>query len=657
MSQRPLQPGKHFTVVWPAFALGAGLWAAVCAPPVRAQATDAGAAPALSATVRPGAAQKAEEAYLAGARLLEQKNLAAAQEAFAKAAGLNPTQSNYEMALTLTRTHRVNELVQSAAKARMLGDARQADTLLAEAKTIDPQNEEVLEHTIGGEAGLQSSAAPKATFTPVHDPIYAPPIEVEPTSGAKDIDARGDAKTVITQTARVYGLKVTYDASVDEGPPVQLRFNMASSPYNRTMPLLLKMAHMFAVPLDKKTILVAKDTQENRGRLVRQLEETIFVPGSTADQLNELTNIVKNVFDVKQVVIAASSGTLLVRAPETTLSALNETLDDLIDGASEVVIEVKLISVDKTATVNTGIQTPTSINAFNAYSEASSLVSANSSLVSTLISSGAYTPTGNVFRDTIAEAILLLLSGAVTDAKLAGLFAVFGNGTAAFTGLSLGGGGTINFGLTQSDTRALDDVTIRVGDRQTTTLKIGEKYPITTATYSSGVSSATTSALAGVSINGVSAASLVNQYLGSAANTTIPQVQYEDLGLTLKATPIVMKSGMVDMKIELKVEALEGGSLNNIPILTSEEFASDLTTADGTTAVMLSDLSSTESASISGLPGISELPGFQQSAADDLREHDRSELVLLITPHVIRHRKDLVASRRIPFETSVPQEF
>jgi type II secretory pathway component GspD/PulD (secretin) len=519
----------------------------------------------------------------------------------------------------------------------------------------------VLEHTIGGADGLQSaatrSATPKATFTPAGDPLYAPPIEVQPAPGPKDVDLRGDAKTVIKETAQAYGLKAVFDSSADEGPAVQLRFNMPASPYNRTMPLLLKMAHMFAVPLDKKTLLVARDTQENRARLVRQLEETIYVPGSTTEELNELTNIVKNVFDVKQVAIAADSGTMVVRAPATTLSALNETLDDLIDGASEVVIDVKLISVDKTSTVNTGISTPTSINALNLYSEASSIVSANSSLVSELISSGAYTPTGKVFTDTIFEAILLIASGAVTDAKVAGLFAIFGNGIASATGLSLGSGAMLNFGLTQSDTQALDDVTVRVGDRQTTTLKIGEKYPITTATYSSGVSSATSSALAGVSINGVSASKLLNQYLGSSSATTIPQVQYEDLGLTLKATPTVLKSGMVDMKIELKVEALEGGSLNNIPILTSEAFTSDLTTPDGTTAIMLSDLSSTESASISGLPGLGDLPGFQQSAADDLRDADRSELVLLITPHVVRHRKDLIASRRIPFETSVPQEF
>ena len=614
MSPVTPQSKKRFAGAW--LALGATL----CVPAAaKAQGSDGSATPALRATIRPADAEKAEEAYLAGARLIAEKDLAGAQAAFAKAAKLNPTRPNYEMALTLTRSHRVNELVQNAAKARMLGDARQADVLLAEAKSIDPQNEEVLEHTIGGWDGLQSShqsAAPRATFTPMHDPLYAPPIEVQPAPGPKDVDLRGDAKTVITQTAQAYGLKVAFDASADEGPVAQLRFNMAASPYDRTMPLLLKMAHMFAVPVDKKTLLVAKDTQENRARLVRQLEETIYVPGSTTEQLNELTNIVKNVFDVKQVAIGASSGTMLVRAPETTLSALNETLDDLIDGAAEVMLELRLISVDKTSTVNTGISTPTSVNAFNAYSEAKSIVSANSTLVSTLISSGAYTPTGNVFTDTVTEALLLVLSGAVTDAKLTGLFAVFGNGIASATGLSLGSGATLNFGLTQGDTQALDDVTVRVGDRQTTTLKIGEKYPIVTATYSSGVSSATSSALAGVSINGVSASSLLNQYLGSSAATTIPQVQYEDLGLTLKATPTVLKSGMVDMKIELKVEALQGGSLNNIPILTSEVFSSDLTTPDGTTAVMLSDLSSTESAAISGLPGLGDLPGFQESAAD-----------------------------------------
>ncbi len=638
---------QRFTALPRAMLLGAGLL-----PYALGQST---AATPQSQARHQAEIDRAEQAYLTGARLLDAHDLARAQVAFARAAKLNPARADYGMALTLTREHRVSELVQSAAKARMLGRPSQADALLAEARAIDPTDELVLEHPSAAE---KAQDPPRATFTPAHQSVLLPPIQIAPQPGNKSINLRGDARTVIARTATAFGLKAVFDESVNGESTPQLRFDMEDTPYNRTMPLLLKMAHMFAVPIDSDTLLIARDTQENRARLERQVEETVYVPGSTSEQLNELTNIIKSVFDVKQVAVGASSGTILVRAPKTTISALNETLADLIDGASEVMLETRLVSIARTNSVNTGLQTPTSVNVFNAYSEASSLVSANQSLVSTLISSGGYVPTGNNFTDTIAEALLLLLSGAVTDAKLTGLFAVFGNGTSGLTGLSLGSGATFNFALGSSDTRALDDVTVRVGDRQTTTLKVGEKYPITTATYSSGVSRATASALSGVTVNGVSASTLLSQYLGSSAsNTTIPQVQYEDLGITLKTTPTVLRSGMINLQIDLKIEALTGGSLDNIPILNSENFVSDITVPDGASAVMISDLSKTESASISGLPGLGELPGFQESAADDLRESNASELVLLITPHIVSRRKDLTASRRIPFSTSVPPEF
>ncbi|MGH9596075.1 MAG: type II secretory protein PulD, partial [Edaphobacter sp.] len=123
-----------------------------------------------------------------------------------------------------------------------------------------------------------------------------------------------------------------------------------------------------------------------------------------------------------------------------------------------------------------------------------------------------------------------------------------------------------------------NDIQVRVGDRQTATFRVGERYPITTATYSSGISSSASSALAGISINGVSAASLLNAAVGSSL--TIPQIQYEDLGLTLKATPVVQRSGAIKMHIELKIEALTGGAVDNIPILNSQQFASDVTVND-----------------------------------------------------------------------------
>jgi len=434
-----------------------------------------------------------------------------------------------------------------------------------------------------------------------------------------------------------------------------LRFDLEQTPYKESMPILLRMTHLFSVPLDKKTLLVAKDTEENRQKLERQVEETIYVPAVTTEQMNELKNIIQNVFDVKQVVTSPSSGTIAVRAPAPTLKALNYTLADMLDGGAEVMLEIKLVTVDKSVTRNIGASPPTSIQAFSAAAEVQSFVAANQSLVTTAISSGALTLSGSAASQLIQEAAFLLLSGLATDANLTNVMRFFGNGLTLF-GASISGGATFNLALNSSESRALDDLTVRIGDGQTTTLRVGEKYPVTTATYTSGISSSTASALSGATINGVSASTLLNQLTGGASTATVPQVQYEDLGITLKTTPTVQRSGLIKLHIDLKLEALTGESLDNIPILTSSVFTSDITVPDGQTVVMLSDVSKTEAASISGLPGLGELPGFQETLADAMKETDNSELIMLITPHLVRHRAARMASRVVPFSTSVPGE-
>ena len=599
---------------------------------------------------------KAEQAYLHGARLLSQQDLSGAQTDFERAARLNPTRNEYALAVTLTKDHRVNELVQEAAKAHLMGDTKQAEVLLGQAKAVDPTNEQVLERLASSTHQFTSLSTPLETLTPGGDPRLLGLVALKPTDGLRDLDFRGGAEQVVSQVAQQYGVRAIWDQNGEASPGPEMHFRLEQVTYRQAMSPLLKMAHLFAVPVDAQQILIAKDTQENRLRLERQLEESIYVPGSTSEELNEFTNIIKNVFDVRQISIGLASGTLLLRAPEPTLRAVNAMLEDLIQGASEVILDIRLIAVEKSTTVNTGTQTPTSLGAFSAYGEAQAIVSANSGLVQQLISSGGYVPTGNVRTDTLLEALYLVLSGAVQDAKLTGLVALVGNGL-TLTGIYLGSGATINFGLSSSDTRILDAISLRVGDRQSATLKIGEKYPITTATYSSGLSSATKSALAGVTINGVSASSLLNQSLGANSAATIPQVQFEDLGITLKLIPAVLKSGMVNMKVDLKIEALTGASSDGIPILTSRIFTSDLTVEDGMSAVMLSEVSQTEAASIQGIPGLGDLPGLRETAADRLKTTDKAELVLLVTPHVVRHRPNLTASQRFPFQSTVPADF
>ena len=582
----------------------------------------------------------AEDAYLSGARLLDHNDLTGAELKFRRAVALNSSNRDYALALSLTHERHVTELIQQAGKARLLGQHEKAETLLAEARLLDPDNGIVGPRVDNGE--LPKAFHPEIEPWIREDPAITGPVTLQPNPGQKSFHLHSDEQDVIRQVLSSYGIRPTFDESVQKD---DLRFNLDESSYQQAVPVLLNITHLFAVPMDAKSVFIAKDTPENRQRLERQLQETIYIPGMTNEEMDSFGTLIKNIFDIKEVTVGKSSGTLVIRAPQETLTYINLTLADLIDGGSEVLIDLQLYSVDTTKQRNIGAQLPQQAGIYNVNSAAQNIVSSNQDLVNQAIAQG-LVPAGS---SNITIALALIASGLVQSTLLSNTVGFFGGGLTA-TGVTVNQFAAFNLSLSSSDTRALNDIQIRVGDRQTATFRIGERYPITTATYSSGVSSS--SVPPNTTINGVSVASLLNSAVGSTA--TIPQIQYEDLGLTLKATPTVQKSGAVKMHLDLKIEALNGASFNNIPLLISEQFASDVTVDDGETALMVSSLTKSESASLSGYPVLSELPGFQTATATRLTENDSSDLILLVTPHITRRRSNITVGPRIAINLPEP---
>ncbi len=605
----------------------------------------------------------ARDAYVLGAKLLNRGEVVGAEQQFTKALALDPTNPDYSRAALLAREHHLTLLVQEAGKERLLGHGREADNLLAQARELDPENSIVTQH---GQAGAAASARmvidasgdrsgqnrPEASAVvgaiagstrPVwmeEPPTLAGPITLAPGASRQSFNLHADTQSVVRQVFTSYGIRPVFDSSI---PGQDVRFALQDTTYDEAAPILLEMASLFAVPLDAHSVLIAKDTPVNRQRFERLLEETVYVPGMTPDEMRVLGELLRNVFEIKQVSVQSTGNTLLVRAPTETLTAVNRTLADLVDSNNEVMIELRLFSVDRTRDRNIGLQLPQQFGVYSVGSAAQQLVSANQTLVNQAIAQGLIPPNAS----TITIALYLIGSGLVPSSLLTNTLGFFGGGL-TLAGVTAIGTTSFNLALNSSDTKALDDVQIRVGDRQTTTFRAGSRYPITTSTYTSG-SAANASSLAGVSINGVSASSLLNQYLGSRSTFTVPQIQYEDLGLTLKATPNVQRSNRVIMHLDLKIEALTGAALDNIPVLASRQFVSDITVADGETALMTSTLTRSETRAVSGVPGLGELPGFSDIAADKNTERDTGELVLLVTPHIIRHRTATGSGPRIAF--------
>ncbi len=616
------------------------LFALTALTPAYAQETATGSSPAPQGIHGARGEQQAADAYLVGARLLDRNDLDGAEKNFLKAIALDSANQDYVTALNIVREHRLTALVQQAGSARILGQNAKADALFAQARTLDPQNAIITQHLAPETASASFSPEIGGETVPwrVQGTALAGPVTLTPSPASRSFHIHADARAAFRQVLSGFSIRPVFDDSVSSQ---QMRFDLENTTYQQAVPILLRMTRTFAVPLDSTSLLLAKDTAENRQRFERQIQETVYVPGSTPEQMAELGNLVRSVFDVKTATIANSSGSIVLRAPAETLNALNLTLTDLIDGSAQVVLDLRLYAIDKTRTRNIGPQVPQQFGVYNVASAAQDLVSSNQALVNQAIAQGVI-PANTT---NIQIALYLLASGLVQSSLLTNTLGFFGNGL-TLTGVTGVGTSSFSLALNSSDSRVLDNLQLRVGDHQTANFRAGTRFPITTGTYTTG-SAVSSASLAGITVNGVSASSLLNQYLGSSNQATIPQIQYEDLGVTLKATPTVQKSGRVAMHLDLKIEALAGGAIDGIPILANRQFVSDITVGDGETALMISSLSKTEALAISGIPGLSELPGFQTATADRITEKDTSELVLLITPHVVRRRSGITMGPRV----------
>lgn len=582
--------------------------------------------------------READDAYLSGARAVEHHNYVAAEKSFAHAVSLNPNNADYTRAVLFAREARVTELIHEAALARYKKDNTRAQSLLAEAHKLDPDNRIAAAHlAAGGEPNSPAIDPLRFPAENIASTLAGAP-HLKATPGKHSFNERGDAASVLRAVYGAWGIQIAMDESAPQTQNV--RFVLDDADFDTATALVHQMTKSFAAPVQADRVIISKDTQENRDRLMPLIEETIYLRGMSNEQMQEFANVARNVFDIKNVTASATGGTILLRGDEPTLRLVNATYADMLDGDSDVLLDINLYEIDKSVTRDIGVTTPTSASVFPVYTTATNILNENQSSISQAVSAGLLTLTGNAATDLPVELYFLYAAGLLTSSEsslISGLLGTLGtyNGL-PLAGVTISSGVTLNALLTDSEAHLLDSMQVRAGNNQPAEFRTGEHYPIVTATYTSG--SASTSA---------AVSSLLAQYGYSSTSTaaSVPQIQYEDLGLTLKATPRIQRSGQVFLKMDLKLEALGSTSLNGIPVLNNRQFTSTTTVPDGQTVLLTSQVSSSEIGALSGLPGLNDVPGFQGTNKDV--ENDKTELLITITPHVVRQANAHVTSRAL----------
>jgi type II secretory pathway component GspD/PulD (secretin) len=312
-----------------------------------------------------------------------------------------------------------------------------------------------------------------------------------------------------------------------------------------------------------------------------------------------------------------------------------------MDGRSQVLLDVKLIQIAHNRTLNIGVTLPQQVTAFNVYAEEQSILNSNQALVQQIISSGLAAP-----GDTLAILAILLASGQVSSSLLQNGVLLFGGGI-TLSGVTISPL-TVNLNLNSSDSRELDQFQLHLGDGEEGTLKSGTRYPIQTSTYSN--LGAGLSGIPGINLPGTTGNlnSILGE-LGGAATPTIPMIQYEDLGLTLKATPSIMRSGDIALKIDMKISALAGSSINGNPVLANRAWAGVVTIPQNQAIVVASEMDKNESRAINGNPGLSEVPGLNNISSKETQKSS-STLLIVMTPHIVRSPRPADHTRMVRIE-------
>ena len=556
--------------------------------------------------------KKAEAAFSKALKLEKEKHTDEAYQEFDTAARLVPRNVDYLTALAVTRQELVAKHLKKGNEDLEKGMQVEAQAEFRSALNLDPEN-------AFAQQRLQDSLSEWSPKTNLNVRVVqaSPELHVIPSAERHAFHFRGDSHELLTQVASAFGITAELDESVQSR---HVHFDLDEADFSTAMQAAANVTGTFWTPLAEKQILLARDTQENRRLFERMAMRTFLVSSATTPQdLQEVTNILRVIFEIDSRFVQQQnqSGTLVVRAPVAKLDAATEFLENFGRTRPQVMLDIEVYEIDHQLTRSLGLHIPNNFNLFNiptaALAALTGLGGQNiQNLINQLIASGGI----NQANSQAISALLSQLQGQ-QNSIFSQPLATFGGGL-TFMGLSLDRLAA-QLSLNESWVKLLDHATLRAGQGQDATFRLGQRYPIMNASFAPIFN---TAAIAQVLQNG-------------SFQAPIPSFTYEDLGLDIKAKPVVSNNYDVALQLEMQLRNLAGQNLNGVPVIANRQYQGSIKLTNGEPAVVASSLTVSEMLSMTGIPGLGSIPVLNKIATTNSKTKEEDELLIVITPHVV----------------------
>ena len=196
-----------------------------------------------------------------------------------------------------------------------------------------------------------------------------------------------------------------------------------------------------------------------------------------------------------------------------------------------------------------------------------------------------------------------------SDAASGALTSVFPGFSYALTAANVAA--TLNALNQITDVNIVSSPSLTVMDNKPAVLQIGDQVPITTQSATSVLSTG---------------APIVNS------------VSYKDTGVILSITPRINESGRVLLDIEQEVSSVVQTTSSGIdlPTIRQRKIKTSVVVNDGDALVLGGMIQESKSVGRSQIPILGDIPLFGNAASSKDNAIGKTELVILIRPHVIR---------------------
>jgi general secretion pathway protein D len=137
--------------------------------------------------------------------------------------------------------------------------------------------------------------------------------------------------------------------------------------------------------------------------------------------------------------------------------------------------------------------------------------------------------------------------------------------------------------------------------------------------------------------------SQTSQDTDTANAPVINSIDYRETGVILQVTPHVGSNGLVTLDVAQEVSGVQSGVTTtgiNSPTFSERAVTSRVAIADGETIGLAGLISDNDSHENSGIPFLKNVPLLGDLAGSQTNSRSRTELLVLITPHVIRTQND-----------------